>query len=275
MATLDDKLPTLPQLADLVEEAARQEIAPRFGHVAAGKKGDGSLLTDADLGTQRRLVNALATLTPDIPVLGEEMPAEVQAKHLADGETGFWCLDPLDGTGNFVAGIPVFAVSLALVRAGGTVLGVVHDPVRGETFTAARGHGAWLDGVPLEPVGVPESLADASGLVDFKRLPAALATALATRPPYRSQRSFGSVALDWCWLAAGRCHVYLHGGQRLWDYAAGSLILAEAGGAGGLLDRYDADWVDAPSLVPRIGMAAGSDALLASWRAWIRTAIGE
>jgi myo-inositol-1(or 4)-monophosphatase len=80
------------------------------------------------------------------------------------------------------------------------------------------------------------------------------------------------VALDWCWLAAGRCHVYLHGGQRLWDYAAGSLVLAEAGGAGGLVETYDGDWVRADSLAPRIALAAAGDALLASWRAWLQDA---
>ena len=72
--------------------------------------------------------------------------------------------------------------------------------------------------------------------IDFKRLDGPLATRLATEIPYASQRSFGSVALDWCWLAAGRCHIYLHGRSHLWDYAAGELILAEAGGYSCTLD---------------------------------------
>jgi len=265
-------IPPLQTLIGLVEDAASTEITPRFGQVCADRKGDGSLLTEADLGVQRRLTAALAERAPGVPLLGEEMAASAQQRLLDESAKGLWCLDPLDGTGNFVAGIPVFAVSLALIRRGRVELGIVHDPVRSETFSAVRGGGAWLNGSPLTPGGQPQRLADASGLVDFKRLPAALATALAVRPPYRSQRSFGSVALDWCWLAAGRCHVYLHGGQRLWDYAAGSLVLAEAGGAGGLLESYDGDWVRADSLAPRIALAAADDALLGAWRSWVRDA---
>jgi myo-inositol-1(or 4)-monophosphatase len=265
-------IPSLEALSGLVEAAAATEIMPRFGRTGAEHKADGSLLTEADLGTQRRLAQALAEACPGIPLLGEEMTRAEQERHVADAAAGFWCLDPLDGTGNFVAGIPVFAVSLALVRNGRVELGVVHDPVRGETFAAARGQGARLNGAALTPGRTPAALADASGLIDFKRLPAGLATALATRPPYRSQRSFGSVALDWCWVAAGRCHLYLHGGQRLWDYAAGSLVLREAGGAGGLLDSYEGDWVESPGLAPRIALAASSPALLHAWRPWVEAA---
>jgi myo-inositol-1(or 4)-monophosphatase len=106
-------------------------------------------------------------------------------------------------------------------------------------------------------------------MVDLKRLPAPLIRALAGKPPYRSQRSFGSVALDWCWIASGRCQVYVHGGQKLWDYAAGYLIMRESGAVGGLLSRYEDDWLDDFSLSPRIAVAATHAGLLAQWRAWI------
>ena len=94
-------------------------------------------------------------------------------------------------------------------------------------------------------------------------------TELATRAPYRSQRSFGSVALDWCWIAAGRCHVYLHGGQRLWDYAAGSLVAAEAGAAGGLYSDFRGERQCQLTLVPAIGIAASSAKLFDQWATWI------
>jgi myo-inositol-1(or 4)-monophosphatase len=106
-------------------------------------------------------------------------------------------------------------------------------------------------------------------MVDLKRLPAVLVRAFAQRSPYRSQRSFGSVALDWCWVASGRCQVYLHGGQKLWDYAAGQLILAESGAVGGLLDDYAGQWLGSFSLKPRIAIAATHPGLLAEWRNWI------
>ena len=259
----------LEMLVALVEDVATAELLPRYRHVTSRRKSDGSLLTEADLAVQRELRQALQARFPQYALLGEEMSAEEQQHLLAAGQAGLWCLDPLDGTGNFAAGIPIFAVSLALIRSGRVELGVVHDPLRGESFWARRGAGAWLDGERLRVPDAPETLADTTGLVDLKRLPAPLATALATRPPYRSQRSFGSVALDWCWLAAGRCHVYLHGSQRLWDYAAGALVLQEAGGAGGLLSDFAGDWQHAVDLAPRIGLGAANAPLLAAWRRWI------
>ena len=263
----------LNALACLVEKVSREELMPRFQHVTAEKKTDGSLITAADLAVQQVLRGELRSRFPDIRLLGEEMPAAAQQALLDSEEQWLWCLDPLDGTGNFAAGIPVFSVSLALLRAGKPVAGVVHDPNRCETFSASEGGGAKLNGQPLRvPSASPADLASASGLVDFTRLPRTLATALALRPPYRSQRSFGSVALDWCWLALGRCHVYLHGGQKLWDYAAGSLILREAGGSGGLSDSYDGQLRERASLSPRIGLAATSPELFAAWRAWILAA---
>lgn len=105
------------------------------------------------------------------------------------------------------------------------------------------------------------------GLIDFKRLKPELAAKLATSPPYASQRSFGSGALDWCMIASGRCHLYLHGGQRLWDYAAGQLILSEAGGVSATLDG---DAVFQNGLSARTIVAATSPELFASWQRWLR-----
>jgi myo-inositol-1(or 4)-monophosphatase len=152
---------------------------------------------------------------------------------------------------------------------------VVLDPVSGECYSALRGGGAWLNDAPLRSPDAPASLRDAMAMVDLKRLPASMIRSLATRAPYRSQRSFGSVALDWCWVAGGRCHVYLHGGQKLWDYAAGSLVLAESGGVGGLLEAFDGDWTATLSLSPRIAMAATHSALLQQWRAWVEASLAE
>jgi myo-inositol-1(or 4)-monophosphatase len=261
---------TLLSLVGLVETMAKQKILPRFGKVSATRKADGSLLTAVDTATQQALRLALAEAHPDIPLLGEEMPTEQQERLLGNSQGSLWCLDPLDGTGNFVAGVPFFAVSLALLTGGRAELGIVHDPLRGESFCARRGAGAWLNGVRLTPPEPPQQLASATGLVDFKRLPGPLAVRLAVAPPYRSQRNFGSAALEWCWLAAGRCHLYLHGGQSLWDHAAGALILQEAGARGGVLQSYTGDWSPELSLQPRIAMAAASSELLRLWRAWVK-----
>jgi myo-inositol-1(or 4)-monophosphatase len=109
-------------------------------------------------------------------------------------------------------------------------------------------------------------LRQAIGLVDFKRLSVELATRLASVPPYASQRSFGSIALDWCWLAARRAHVYIHGKQHIWDYAAGCLILQEAGGQSLTLSGED---VFVNSLAQRSAVAAADRRLFAEWQAWL------
>lgn len=265
----------LRQLEVLLAESARQELLTRFRHVEATRKADGSLLTEADLQMQKRVFAALAGDYPAYRCLGEEMTEAQQQALMHERDAGLWVLDPLDGTANFAAGIPFFGVSLALLGGGQVQAGVVYDPVRDESFSALRGCGAWLNGRPLSLAGAAPALRDAMAVVDLKRLPPALISAVAERAPYRSQRSFGSVALDWCWLAAARVQVYLHGGQRMWDYAAGSLILSEAGGSGGLFEDYAGRRADTSALVPRIAIGATSSTLFDDWDAWLRGALAQ
>ena len=259
-------LPDLTELSAAVREAAREELLPRFASVKRELKSDGSVVTVADRGMQERMLVTLAEAWPDFRLLGEEMPSEEQARLVANPGAGLWILDPLDGTSNFAAGIPFFSVSLALLVAGEVVLGVVYDPDRDESFTARKGGGAWLNGEPLEKPAQSLPLKRAIAAVDFKRLPAELASRFTGKPPYASQRSFGSVALDWCWVAAGRFHVYLHGRQRLWDYAAGQLILSEAGG-------YSCTLQGTPVVElgnePRSALASLDRELYDDWRRWI------
>jgi len=259
----------LDAIRQLVKVAAREELMARFAAVSADTKADGSLITAADLAMQHRLQRELAARWPEYALLGEEMAVDEQQRLLASPGRALWCLDPLDGTSNFAAGIPFFAVSLALIVDGVTQAAVVYDPARDECFSALHGQGAWLNDRRLSTPESPATLAECMAMVDLKRLPAMLVRSLAERPPYRSQRSFGSVALDWCWVACGRCQVYLHGGQKLWDYAAGQLVLAESGAVGGLLDDYRGEWLSGLSLSPRIAMAATDEQLLAQWRDWV------
>jgi myo-inositol-1(or 4)-monophosphatase len=259
----------IAELTAFVRDTADAELMPRFRRVSATAKADGSLLTEADLAMQQSLTDCLSRRWPDIRLLGEEMDAGQQQALLADAGKRLWVLDPLDGTSNFAAGLPLFGVSLALVQQGRVVLGLVYDPVARECFSAIEGQGAWLNGEPLRLACSRSTLSDCVALVDFKRLPDPLAARLACEPPYRSQRSLGSVALDWCWLAAGRLQLYLHGAQRLWDYGAGALVFREAGGLGGQLDELTGQWQTGLSLQPRIGLAAGNATLLEAWRDWI------
>ncbi len=248
-------------------EGAKQELLPRFRNVTRDIKHDGSVVTEADTALQQRLQRDLADRWPQYPLLGEEMLAEEQQRLRTQHAAGLWCLDPLDGTTNFAAGMPFFAASLALLENGAPVLGVVCDPLRDECFAAGQGQGAWLNGAPLALKSQPIPLNRCVAVVDFKRLTAPLAARLAQQPPYLSQRNFGCVVLEWCWLAAGRFDIYLHGGQRQWDYAAGSLILAEAGGHALTLQG---EQVPAASGQPRSVVAALDGQLLEEWRAWLK-----
>jgi myo-inositol-1(or 4)-monophosphatase len=256
------------QLIQVVKTVAQQEVMPRYLKVAHERKNDGSLFTTADLAAQEALVTALNALHP-CPILGEEMTESLQHSIWNQHSVDIWCVDPIDGTSNFVHGIPYFAVSVALMRNGRSILGVVYDPVSDECFSAEKAQGAWLNGVPLPIAETAPTLQEAIAGVDLKRLPTALAQALSANPPYASQRNFGASTLEWCYVAAGRLNVYLHGGQKLWDYAAGSLILEESGGHYCSLDEQPF-WEGQPWA--RSVMASLNPELFNQWRDWLRTA---
>lgn len=258
--------PTLEELSEIIINTAREQLLPRFAAVEGQWKADRSLLTEADLAVQNQIGEALTLRWPIFGFLSEEMEEEAQNRLLANTDQGLWCLDPLDGTRNFAAGIPCFSISLALILKQEVVLGLVYDPLRDECFSAQKGQGAWLNGKTLGQHRPRSPLRDGIGLIDLKRLSSALAIRLATDPPYSSQRSLGSVALDWCWIAAGRGHVYLHGRQKLWDYAAGSLILSEVGGHALTLTGEP---VLRTTLAPRSVAAALEESLFNEWITWL------
>jgi len=253
-------------LKAIIIRTADRELLPHLSTAERGEKHDGSVITAADRAMQSCLRADLAAHWPDVPLLGEEMDEAAQRRLLSSDATALWCVDPLDGTSNFAGGIPFFSVSVALLDKGRPTVGVVYDPVRRECFWAAEGEGAWCNEARLSARRSDLSLSQAVALVDFKRLDAVLARRLAASPPYSSQRSFGSVALDWCWIAAGRGHVYLHGKQHIWDYAAGSLILAEAGGHASTLDG---EAVCVPDIAPRSAVAALDLKLFRAWYGWL------
>ena len=138
----------LEEVIACVRKVAAKEVMPRYLKVAQQRKSDGSLFTEADLAAQEALSRELPKISPG-PIVGEEMTQEQQAEYWLAGDEGLWCVDPIDGTSNFVNGVPYFAVSVALMRKGRSVLGVVYDPVADETFYAEKGGGAFLNGVPL------------------------------------------------------------------------------------------------------------------------------
>jgi len=220
---------TLIAVTTILEQAGNEIIMPAFlSSVQASTKADGSVVTETDLACQQFIQDELERLDSSIDFLGEEMTEAEQYACLQHSHGRYWCLDPLDGTSNFMAHFPGFAISLALIENGIVQLACIHDPVRGETFTAIRSCGAYLNRCPVS-ASCEDQIQQAIGFIDFKRLDPILVTALAMRPVYRSQRNIGSCALEWAWLAAGRGQFILHGGEKIWDFAAGSLLASEAG----------------------------------------------
>ncbi|MGA8862838.1 MAG: inositol monophosphatase family protein [Gallionella sp.] len=249
-----------------VKLVTAEEIMPRYLKVVHQHKGDGSLCTEADIAAQSALTKRLQAIV-NVPVLGEEMTAAEQHAIWKAGHDGLWCIDPIDGTSNFVRGLPYFAVSVALLRGERSVLGVVFDPVGNEMFAAEHERGAFLNGERLHDRAATIPLAQALASVDLKRLNRKLVTKLAADPPYASQRNFGASALDWCYTAVGRYDMYLHGGQKLWDYAAGALIFLESGGHACCIETDDFALGD---IWQRSVIAARDEKLFEQWKNWIR-----
>lgn len=249
-----------------VKAVAQQEIEPRYLKVARQRKTDGSLFTEADLATQEALSRELQKIFPG-PVVAEEMTEREQVDNWTAGNAGLWCMDPIDGTSNFVNGLPYFAVSVALMQQGRSVLGIVYNPVADEMFYAEQGRGAYLNGEKLPIKEHVPALRSAMANVDLKRLTPRLAEGVCSAQPCSHQRNYGACSLEWCYTAAGRFDLYLHGGQKLWDYAAGSLILEEAGGH---MCGFDQDDFWTAPLWQRPVIAALDPGLFIQWRDWVR-----
>ncbi len=184
------------------------------------------MVSDADRDAEALVQGMLAAERPDDGLLAEE------GSH-SDADSGRrWVVDPLDGTTNFLYGFPAWNVSVALEDREGGLVGVVHDPLREETFTAVRGEGSHLGGSPLSVNDADrlETALVATGFGYDAQRRAAQAELLATvLPRVRDIRRAGAAALDLCWLAAGRVDGYYERGLQHWDWAAASLIAGEAG----------------------------------------------
>lgn len=219
----------LQQLETRIPDISRKILGDFFNHTIASTKADGSIVTEADTAMQQALQHELAQLMPHAGLLGEEMSAQRQTE-VIENHSAYWCLDPLDGTNNFHHGVPLFAVSLALIEDAELSLAIVYDPIRDECFSASADSGLRLNGKENIPPTQPDTLGKCLASVDFKRLQRATRLKLCDHMPFKSQRNIGTCALEWAWLAAGRSQLLLHGGEKFWDYAAGCLLLQQAGG---------------------------------------------
>jgi myo-inositol-1(or 4)-monophosphatase len=186
------------------------------------------MVSEVDRGAEAAVSQVLASHRPDDGLLAEEGTAR-------PGSSGVrWVVDPLDGTTNFLFGIPQFAVSLAAEIDGVPQVGIVVDPSRGETWAAVAGWGARRNGRPCRVASGRSTLATALVATGFGYQPARRewqgAVAARVVPRVRDLRRLGAASLDLCWTAGGRYDAYYEWGLNPWDLAAGALICAEAGG---------------------------------------------
>jgi myo-inositol-1(or 4)-monophosphatase len=198
-------------------------------HLQVSVKGPANFVTAADRRAEETLRGELELARPGYSFLGEE-----GGRHEGTDRTHCWIVDPLDGTLNFLHGIPHFAISIALEREGTIVAGIVYNPANDELFTAERGKGAFLNDRRLR-VGARKRLADsvvACALPHPSRGDAALARNehVAVQEKVAGLRRFGAAALDLAWVAAGRFDAYWERGLSPWDMAAGIALVREAGG---------------------------------------------
>ena len=202
-------------------------------------KGPANFVTAADRRAEETLRTELAKARPGYSFLGEE-----GGKTEGSDQTHTWIVDPLDGTTNFLHGIPQFAISIGLERSGTIVAGLVYNPVTDEMFTAERGKGAFLNDRRIRVAG-RRSLADAviaCGLPHHGRgdLELGLKELGAVQDKVAGLRRFGAAALDLAWVAAGRIDGYWERNLQPWDMAAGILLVREAGGFVSDIDGTDA-----------------------------------
>ena len=201
----------------------------RSGHLGVEvKKNEADIVTIADKESERVILDAIHRLYPGHAILSEESGD--------DGTTADfqWVVDPLDGTTNYTAGLPVFSVSIGVKYRGERVVGVVYDAYTDELFTAVRGEGAMLNGRPIhvrDNDRLERAVVSMGFPVDKKtNSDNNSANFLRVLPETRAMRRIGSAAIDLCYVAAGFLDAYVEFALHEWDVCAGLLILEEAGG---------------------------------------------
>ncbi len=217
---------------DIAQEIAREAASVLVSYserrIGYSVKGEFDLVTEADMASDRLVVERLRTRFPSHSIVAEESGTHESASEFR------WYIDPLDGTANFAHGFPVYSVSIGLERAGEMIAGVVYDPGRDEMFAAERGAGAWLNNRRMR-VSAAARLSEclvATGFPSRKRhnnvnVHFFYQMAMASH----GVRRCGSAALDLAYVACGRLDVFWEFGLNPWDTAAGVLLVTEAGGA--------------------------------------------
>jgi myo-inositol-1(or 4)-monophosphatase len=206
--------------------------------ITAREKGPRDLVTEADVASQNMIREIVLGAFPDHDFLGEEdlaaeTPAGKSSGRAANSARYRWIVDPLDGTTNYVHGLPAYAVSVALQRDGELLAGAVFDPILDECYTASAGGGAFLNGRPLK-ASPCSKLSDAMAVASFSanvpRGSIEITRFIEVLHSCQALRRLGSAALNLCYVASGRLDAYWATSVKIWDVAAGVLLVREAGG---------------------------------------------
>jgi fructose-1,6-bisphosphatase/inositol monophosphatase family enzyme len=242
----------MARVAALLRDATRAEVMPRFRRLAPGdiraKTGPLDLVTEADEAAERMIAAGLLAMFPGCLVVGEEGTAAEPGllDRLADAPLAF-VVDPVDGTANFAAGVPLFGCMAAAFVAGQCVAAWIHDPMGDDTAMAARGGGAWVAGPTgqrLAALRVAERLpvAQMIGAISWGYFAEPLRSRIPGRlPRLAAAVNFRCAAHEYRLIASGQGHVAMYHRLMPWDHAPGALIHAEAGGYAALLDGQPYD----------------------------------
>lgn len=257
---MPSELLDLARAVALEAGALLRERQPGVRAFIGSKSTPTDMVTEVDTASERLIVERILGARPGDGVLAEEGSSR-------DGTSGVrWVIDPVDGTTNFIYGFPAYAVSIAAEFEGETLAGVVYNAATGELFEAARGGGARLNGTAIR-VSAEDDLSKALIATGFGynaggrvRQANVLARLIGE---VRDVRRAGSAALDLCSVACGRIDAYYEQGLNPWDYAAGALIVAEAGGRTVFLQ---------PPLFPTPCIVAGGPAVFESFRSLVERA---
>jgi fructose-1,6-bisphosphatase/inositol monophosphatase family enzyme len=237
------------RVGEILATAAQAEIMPRFRTLDADqvrqKSSSFDLVTEADEAAEKAISKELAAAFPGCVIIGEEAAAKNPdiVTGIADAELAF-IIDPIDGTRNFVAGLPLFGSMIAATTRGEVVFGAIHDPLCEDTAFALRGEGAWVEGKHRKrtalKVADPVALSSMDAILSTSFLPEPLRTTINSNlARVGLTGSLRCAAHEYRLAAAGHCHLLLYNKLMPWDHAAGWLLHREAGGFGARFDGSD------------------------------------
>ena len=209
-------------------------------NLQVSKKGIGDFVTSADLNSEKTIIKILEKAYPEIKIISEETNSEINI----DDYEEKWIIDPLDGTLNFLHGLPHFAISIALMKKKEIISGIVYDPVKDELFWAEKGIGAFLNDKRIRVSGRVQ-LKDAlvSTGIPWKGMESSHKNYLKTLENIMKNssgiRRYGAAALDLAYVASGRYDAFWEFNLKTWDIAAGALLVKEAGGIVGNINKNE------------------------------------